>query len=55
MIIQNARGTRYHVPKAHVEQYNGYEIFLDFEGITEVQNKELDIAKNGIVNAKMIL
>jgi hypothetical protein len=29
-VIQNGRGTTYHVPKSHVEQYNGYEIFLDF-------------------------
>jgi len=28
--IQNGRGTKYRVPKSHVEQYNGYEIFLDF-------------------------
>ena len=29
-VIQNGRCTKYHVPKSHVEQYNGYEIFLDF-------------------------
>jgi len=29
-VIQNRRRTKYRVPKSHVEQYNGYEIFLDF-------------------------
>ena len=29
-VIQNGRRTKYRVPKSHVEQYNGYEIFLDF-------------------------
>ena len=29
-VIQNRRCTKYRVPKSHVEQYNGYEIFLDF-------------------------
>lgn len=28
-VIQNGR-TKYRVPKSHVDQYNGYEIFLDF-------------------------
>lgn len=29
-VIQNSRRTKYRVPKSHVDQYNGYEIFLDF-------------------------
>ena len=29
-VIQNGRRTKYRIPKSHVEQYNGYEIFLDF-------------------------
>jgi hypothetical protein len=29
-VIQNVRRTKYRVPKSHVDQYNGYEIFLDF-------------------------
>ena len=29
-IIQNSRSSKYRVPKSHVDQYNGYEIFLDF-------------------------
>jgi hypothetical protein len=41
-VIQNGRGTTYHVPKSHVEQYNGYEIFLDFT------SKELRKTKQGI-------
>jgi hypothetical protein len=29
-VIQNGRRTKYRVPKSCIEQYNGYEIFLDF-------------------------
>ena len=29
-VIQNDRRTKYRIPKSHVEQYNGYEIFLNF-------------------------
>lgn len=28
-IIQSTRRMKYCVPKSHVEQYNGYEVFLD--------------------------
>ncbi len=29
-VIQKGKRVKYRVPKSHVEQYNGYEVFLDF-------------------------